>query len=400
MFTLRLNVLSTSCLLFVACVPPVTADPNDGGSTSDASSSDTATATATASGSESTTQESGESASEGDGDGDTSAGDGDGDGSTGDGDGSTGDGDGSTGDGDGSTGDGDGSTGDGDGDTGMVDCSGTCIEAPGAPWSDIFAQRDTNGSCGDAYADEMDTFYGGFSAGSASCDCTCSGSPSGGTCPQTLAFYNSTTACPTGPGSGGNVSVGSCFSDTGNYWATSTGTPNGVNCGTGTVTENIPTPTWASSDLACNGDALGETCADTGDVCMPTPGSPFVQDRLCVSQAGNHTCPADFPNKSVLYTGYDDTQACASTCGCSSGDAKCVAQYTGYQGIDCNNPAGASSFDTDDGYFCILQSPISSTDSVIVTSNTVSGGTCSPSSTVNPTGSASPTGETTVCCST
>jgi hypothetical protein len=75
-----------------------------------------------------------------------------------------------------------------------------------------------------------------------------------------------------------------------------------------------------------------------------------------------------------------------------------VAQYTGYQGTGCSNPAGASSFDTDDGYFCILQAPISSTDSVIVTSNSVSYGSCSPSSTVNPTGSVTETGETTVCC--
>jgi len=89
---------------------------------------------------------------------------------------------------------------------------------------------------------------------------------------------------------------------------------------TGGVPTSKPTPTWASSTLACHGTRQGKGCKNQ-QVCQPKPKSPF-KGHVCVEQTGDVACPSGsaFSNKNVYFSGFTDTRDCTGcTCGPVSG---------------------------------------------------------------------------------
>jgi len=272
-----------------------------------------------------------------------------------------------------------------------------CVPNPGGSWSDVFSRRTIGGACSSPYASERDELYEGLDPGEATCACSCGGSPSGN-CGTQVAMHNYNGSCGTGGVSGGALHVGDgCFHQGAyDYWTMIVPGPTSLSCADGSVTPSIDTPTWDGGLKVCDPtDAPEETCPTPGDLCMPTPVAPQMAGVLCVSAAGNQTCPAGFPQKSIRYEAYDDTRSCPNSCGCDEEDSECVASYTEYQGVTCGSQGPTRSLGSDAGESCVIDA---GHDAIILNSITFDAGTCAPGGTVNPTGNATPTGQTTVCC--
>lgn len=104
-------------------------------------------------------------------------------------------------------------------------------------------------------------------------------------------------------------------------------------------------PPWDAVGFACAAEAADPGCS--GDaVCVPPPPSPFLA-RACVYQAGDHACPAGYPDKHLFF-GVSDTRACAA-CACSpDAPASCSAQTSFYTDAACGTVPFATAANTGD----------------------------------------------------
>jgi len=245
---------------------------------------------------------------------------------------------------------------------------------------------------------------GPFTAPAASCTpCSCSG-PTGGTCGVgTTTIYDSTNQCsgsveetltPPAP----NVCVSFSLSDP---YARAQADPVPVDvpgsCQPSGGAANVPAASFAQAAVLCDGvaddTAMGGGCDD--QICVPSLAAPFTQ--LCIFTAGDVPCVADgYPDKTVLYDGYDDDRGCTA-CGCDAASGQtCSGTTQLYVGSNCNN------LDTTvphDGLTCESYTTFQSMGSAkfIPAPGGPSGGSCSATG-GNPKGSATPKGPITVCC--
>jgi hypothetical protein len=168
----------------------------------------------------------------------------------------------------------------------------------------------------------------------------------------------------------------------------------GACAASGGVASTTP-PTWEQIARACVGSApSGQADCNAGQVCAPTPSSPFAT-QLCVVQPRAVTaCPPEYPSgPQVFYAGVDDKRGC-STCQCAgpTGGACTIANPA----IEaCTPPGGTwSSPGT-----C---APITGPEPVRLASGStptlVDAGTCTLTDGGVPVGAASGNGATSFCC--
>ena len=296
-------------------------------------------------------------------------------------------------DGGGVGGDQDGGEG-GVGGTGDVSCSaeGICVGNPGGNWMGPFALIKSSIGCEGAFPESVRTLFQGFQPGTASCECTCGAATA--VCSTVIqATGYAMLDCSLAQGVH-TLSERQCYntfsaSHSVRLWPAST------SCGAGTVTATLPTPTFLRALDVCGSFTAEAGECDAGLTCVPKPGSSF-EAGLCYVQEGDHACPTDFPNKTLSYSGFTDTRACAGSCACQASGASCSVSVNRYTGTNCSNPRDVvvvrSSEDS-----CVV------TDSNDVKSirpgdvEVVSNGTCTPAG-INVAGTVTRDDATTVCC--
>lgn len=265
--------------------------------------------------------------------------------------------------------------------------------APPVPmgWSGLVTLYNGAGpapACPGAYPTLAFDLNGGLNAPPAMCGCTC-GAVSGATCNASYSVYtnsNCGTLCNT-------FTVSSCVStsscNNGNS-VRATATASGGSC-TPNPTKSVPGVTWSSVGRGCGGATPTAGCMN-GAQCVPTPTGSF--SRVCVTKAGDETCPSDYPLKNSLYSGVSDSRDC-STCTC--GSPTNVTCSGGVAGIyDAPSCSGSSTTVPVDGA-CHSASGITTISAKFTTAPAPSGGSCAPSG-GNATGQAAGTGRLTVCC--
>ena len=143
---------------------------------------------------------------------------------------------------------------------------------------------------------------------------------------------------------------------------------------------------WSEGALVCAGAAGLPACS--GGVCAPVPASPLGAEHCVYKDGEEPGCPLDYPNKTILYRGVNDTRSCsACNCGAPSG-ITCPTVISTFSNFDCSGAAyalAAGGCDNGD-YFAgakFMNAPV--------------GGTCQ-SVGGQPSGSVSPALPLTICC--
>lgn len=223
-----------------------------------------------------------------------------------------------------------------DPDTGDPACGGgTCGDPTEEGWFGpaIIARLPVGAelpSCTPEYPDAGPTLLEGYvDPGPATCDCTCeltqapqcNGSVTsfqGANCVQWLNSVQVSANCS-------NISIpGSA-----RFYAYGQGV--GI-CDENEI-ENIPPIPWEATIRSCR---VPENLLDCGDggVCLPAQPEGF-EDNWCIYRQGDYECTAAYPNKSVFWSGADDTRGC-SECTCGSAGTNCLDQTVDvFAGADC-----------------------------------------------------------------
>ncbi len=287
-------------------------------------------------------------------------------------------------------------------------CGGALACVPAAPpgWAgpqELYAGTSAAPSC---TADFAPAYAGnaGLTAPADACSCSCG--PSATQCgAPTLTLYPAVCVA----GNGCTCAGTGC--DTVSLQAGACAKVDGTGaCPKGTTAMSAPAPAvvggscapdpgqkvvpigWGTFAQACSSTVMvAQVDCQPGSVCAPKPMAPYGA-ALCISQAGNLSCPTQgYTSKQLFYGGVDDQRDCtACTCGNPAG-ASCDATLDVYMSTD------GSCTGTPDLYGAPF-----SCDSVdqpvdlrfVVTSQN---GSCAASP-VGPTGAATPTSPTTFCC--
>jgi hypothetical protein len=156
------------------------------------------------------------------------------------------------------------------------------------------------------------------------------------------------------------------------------------------------TPSWTTAVLACRGMVTsGLLCSDPGQTCVPAAMPPAFS--MCLYQPADVSCPDTYPDKHLVYTGFDDQRTC-SPCACSAPvGSYCTASLSVFKDGACSVPlltAPLSSL----GPSCIEPSPAGlPLGSKTVTALTYAFGTCLPSG-GEAAGTVEPSEASTFCC--
>ncbi len=160
------------------------------------------------------------------------------------------------------------------------------------------------------------------------------------------------------------------------------------------------TASWLNDARLCEANDAS-VCEDPGQVCAPTPPSPYLS-QLCVMRvigAGQTPpqCPAGYLTANeALYARFSDTRGC-SECGCSGvTGGSCSGKFVMSSGSDCNG-----SVDYTPGSLCkpFDLGPGAGVQPTHVGNQfTVVPGNCSVASPPQGTGRAEPSGQVTVVC--
>jgi hypothetical protein len=84
------------------------------------------------------------------------------------------------------------------------------------------------------------------------------------------------------------------------------------------ASQSISPISWTTTRLTCGGATSNSSCA--GGACYP---SASAFGNVCISQAGDVSCPGAFPNRNFFFRGVSDNRSCAS-CGCSTQGYVCA----------------------------------------------------------------------------
>ncbi len=166
----------------------------------------------------------------------------------------------------------------------------------------------------------------------------------------------------------------------------------GGSCAASSGTPTFDPPSFAEQALLCDGATLGAGCAETGQVCVRRPQSPFGT-TVCVSQAGDLACPSqDYTEKHLLVVSLTEGRTC-SACSCDPpAGATCSGTTTAYTNQSCTQDAAVV---PNDGTSCVNQ-PTSRSAMITNLSGPV-GGSCA-SAGGQPGGTVTVDEAMTVCC--
>lgn len=225
----------------------------------------------------------------------------------------------------------------------QVRCESTDWSAPGS------LNQGAIGASSPCGAGQTQAYLGaiGSAGASATCACSCSNAVGTGTCSiAPRANEYNTAGCPPGvPPGGTEMAAAGCFTST--FASTSylfrTGLAERGTC-TATTTPTISAATGPTSEarVCVTPPRQGGGCA-AGSVCRarvaPVP-------RSCVVRRGEHTCPAEYAQRSVFYENRSDTRACNS-CGCAFTSDGCVGDVVAFSGANCTGTALATTVSSD-----------------------------------------------------
>jgi hypothetical protein len=252
-----------------------------------------------------------------------------------------------------------------DGGAASPDCTGPC--APLAPegWTrdPVLLWTGAESDAPPCPASAPELFFRGYAdlVASGTCDvCTCS-DPA---CVLPTGLTASSSICPgTAPGSvktdinaplawdGACMSSGTVpFSEARSMQIAA---PTVAACTPGTVpvSAKLQPPTWSKYALTCQGVPRG-LCEDPGSICAPALDAGF---RLCVERTGLYAqpetdaCPESYPERHVLYDGFEDQRSC-TPCACDAPTGSdCSALVSTYSDASCSVPIGSLALSQDPG---------------------------------------------------
>jgi hypothetical protein len=119
-----------------------------------------------------------------------------------------------------------------------------------------------------------------------------------------------------------------------------------------------------------------------------------VSFAVCIMRLGDEVCPPGYPDKTLLYSSFDDGRTC-SACSCAPGAVTCEGQIELW--TTSTSCAGAPGYTVESANVCT--SPLMATvdGSFRYTALGVTAGACTPSGGASG-GSVTPTDPITVCC--
>ncbi len=159
---------------------------------------------------------------------------------------------------------------------------------------------------------------------------------------------------------------------------------------------SLSTPSWTTAVLACRGLATSQVgCSDPGQACVPSAVPPDFS--MCIYHEGDASCPDAYPDKHLVYAGFDDQRAC-SACACSAPvGSSCTAALSVFKDGACSAlllsvPISSSSPS------CVDLAPAGlPLGSKTVTALAYAPGTCTPSG-GEASGTVEASGPSTFCC--
>jgi hypothetical protein len=195
------------------------------------------------------------------------------------------------------------------------------------------------------------------------------------------------------------ASYGQCVS-AGGFFAegakVALGSAMGGSCAPGGGDATLPPPASATLAAVCAAPAAqGAGCA--AGACVPGPPSGY-SNTVCVYSDGDLPCPAPYVQKTLIWSGVDDTRGC-SACACDApAGATCDNQVLVFgsalpSGATCSG--GPLTFPSSAG--CVHASNAFTTGVVLQPGAPPVGGSCAPSGGL-PTGAVAGAKPTTVCC--
>jgi hypothetical protein len=160
-------------------------------------------------------------------------------------------------------------------------------------------------------------------------------------------------------------------------------------CDASTQSPTLPPITWDTLALGC---AATASACGAGKVCQPAPDAPFLP-RLCVSKAGDASCPSGpFTDRAVYYTSALDQRSC-TPCGYTPAPITCTGTALLYDDASCTSELASVS----DFSGACLGLPDKFGSAGLVDPVFTGTPSCTPSGGV-PTGAIAPSGAVTVCC--
>ena len=291
-----------------------------------------------------------------------------------------------------------GSTESGTGTDGGGPCgAGICAQPPPEGWFGPLVRFDNDGTqtppaCGGDWPDAAFTLLGGYEdPGPAQCGaCTCRVDVDG-LCTLTGYRTEGSDVCEfSDPFQ--LASADTCYEHAladGSLWlyAFTDISPTCV----GEFTAEIPEPAWSLEVTGCRGAEPAEACDDAGRQCLPAVPEGFSR-YLCIFANGDLECPAgDYGEKTVLYSGVDDTRTCG-TCMCGEEpEGFCTGEFEIFGSDDCSG-AALQTAPYDGG--CV--GAVSGVESLRFAYDGPA--TCDVLQMPAPAGSIAPAGEITYCC--
>jgi hypothetical protein len=247
------------------------------------------------------------------------------------------------------------------------------------------------------------------SAAVAQCDCACAASQ-GTTCSLPFAglFINNQTCggAPTFSGSV-NATCGQLAPQGGINSAQllDAGVPSGGSCAPQVTVTRPPwtaSTDWATSERVCslqtphNYVAAPQNGCAAGQFCAEMPASTFNAGKACIYQTGQPAmCPTGYTAKTTFFDAGTDNRSCSGSCTCGApAGGKCNTRIN-LLGGPCD--AGTNPQFLNDGTCLALANYGTGVVTASMT-QTISGGTCTASSTLVADGGILPTGPVTVCC--
>jgi hypothetical protein len=140
---------------------------------------------------------------------------------------------------------------------------------------------------------------------------------------------------------------------------------------------------------------LGFGCSDPGQTCVPTAAPP--EFAMCIYHEADVSCPDSYPEKHLVYAGFDDQRAC-SACACSAADGStCTATLSVLKDDACSVPLLSDPLSSS-GPACFDLVPAGlPLGSKTLTALAYQAGTCTPSGGAA-SGTVEASGPSTFCC--
>jgi hypothetical protein len=224
-----------------------------------------------------------------------------------------------------------------------ADPNAACFVVPEG-WDGPIALVDDRVSCPASLPNVNLTRGAGLSAPLATCRCLCE-NPTGGSCAGRLVMQGMATCFATCSAIrtlpiGDCQSASTCDGATGRFASVSTEIDAAPTCAVSRVDIDRPPFKFERTVRTCEAvkPPAQEACA-AGRRCAPSN----VVQGLCIAQAGDLTCPAEYPNRVLTHRTGDDQRRCTG-CTCAPTNVACAGRFfVGTSKTNCETNVGTES---------------------------------------------------------